>query len=100
MILGMAKSTHSSEDRAVTIRPRAVVLDRAQDVLDERSLEMRGFFMACLAAVAADPDVLLTHIAQYWPEPKRRGRPPKTAANADRPAPPSEEDRAADDASA
>jgi len=89
--------THRKEDQALTVRPPADAVEPAQQVLAERSLEMRGFIAACLYAVAADPDAFIGGIAEFWPPPKKRGRPPKAAEQAERPTP--IEDRAQDGSS-
>lgn len=62
-------------DPPLTVRPPADVLAGAQAVMAERSLEMRGFVSACLAAVAHDPDGFLRVLDGHWPPEKRRGRP-------------------------
>ncbi|MTD57176.1 hypothetical protein [Amycolatopsis pithecellobii] len=73
-------------DPALTVRPPAEVKDRADAVLKERGLPMRGFVVACLAALADDPDAFLAHLAKHWPAEKPRGRPRATDRAADRPA--------------
>ncbi len=62
-------------DPALTVRPSAEVKSRADTVLKERGLEMRGFVVACLAALAAEPEPLLATLKQHWPAEKPRGRP-------------------------
>jgi hypothetical protein len=62
-------------DPALTVRPPAKVKTSAEEVLEARGLEMRAFVVACLATLAAEPDVLLDLIGKRWPEPKPRGRP-------------------------
>jgi hypothetical protein len=66
-------------DPALTVRPPAEVKDRADAVLKERGLEMRGFVVACLAALADDPDALLAHLGKHWPAEKPRGRPRRSS---------------------
>ena len=75
MILGMG-SQHA--DPALTVRPPAEVKAAAQAILDQRDLELRAFITACLSAIAAEPDRMLTLLAEYWPQAKRRGRPRRT----------------------
>ena len=62
------------------MRPGAAVKAAASKVLSDRELEMRAFIVACLAALAADPDGLLAMLAPHWPPPKPRGRPPRRTA--------------------
>ncbi len=40
---------------------------------------MRAFVTPCLAAVEAEPDKVLKLLARYWPAPKTRCRPPRSA---------------------
>ncbi len=65
-------------DPPLTVRPPADVKQRAQDVLRERDLEMRGFIVACLATLADRPDSFLAELAEHWPPQKPRGRPRHT----------------------
>lgn len=69
-------SKHVDTDTPVTLRPPSGVLAAAQDRLTERSIGMRAFFSACLAALVNNPDGFLQGLEGYWPTPKRRGRPP------------------------
>jgi len=62
-------------DPALTVRPPGEVKSQAEAVLKERGLEMRGFVVACLSTLAAEPDALLAQIAGRWPAEKPRGRP-------------------------
>jgi hypothetical protein len=76
MILFMASSQHA--DPQLNVRPPAAVMNQAKDVLRERDREIRGFVVACLAALNADPDALLAQLAEHWPADKPRGRPRRT----------------------
>ena len=67
---------------ALTVRPPAETLERAQEVLSERSVEMWAFIAACLAELAADPDGRLQRLAEFWPPPRRRGRRPRAEIEA------------------
>ncbi|MFG1913081.1 hypothetical protein [Kribbella sp. NPDC048928] len=71
-------------DPALTVRAPADVKGRATEVLQARGLEMRGFVVACLTALAADPDALLNQIEPHWPAEKPRGRPRREPAPPDR----------------
>jgi hypothetical protein len=68
-------NSQHAEPEGLTVRPGAEVKAAASKVLAARELEMRGFIVACLAALAADPDGLLAMLAPHWPPPKPRGRP-------------------------
>lgn len=60
---------------ALTVRPPADVKAAAQTELDDRGKEMQAFVTACLAAVANEPDKMLSVVEKYWPAPRPRGRP-------------------------
>jgi hypothetical protein len=62
-------------DPALTVRPPAAVMNQAKEVLDGRGREIRGFVVACLSALNADPDRFLAQLAEHWPPTKPRGRP-------------------------
>jgi hypothetical protein len=62
-------------DPALTVRPGAQVKDAASRVLSERHLEMQAFIVACLIALAVDPDLFLATVRPHWPPAKPRGRP-------------------------
>ncbi len=76
-------------DAALTVRPPADVKGAAQEALAVRDREMRAFVVACLTALAADPDRLLDLLGPYWPARKRRGRPRGTRVDTVRVARPS-----------
>lgn len=63
-----------AEPEALTVRPGAEVKAAASRVLSERDLEMRAAIVACLTALAADPDGFVATLAPHWPPPKPRGR--------------------------
>jgi hypothetical protein len=60
---------------AVTARTEAQVKDAASKALTDRGLEMQAFIVACLIALAADPDRFVATVRPYWPPVKPRGRP-------------------------
>ncbi|WP_216216881.1 hypothetical protein [Amycolatopsis aidingensis] len=66
---------------ALTVRAPAELKSAAQDVLNDRGLEMRSFIVACLTGLREDPDGLLDVLARHWPAPKPRrgGRPPRSS---------------------
>lgn len=49
----------------------------AQQVLKSEGRQLKGFVIACLRALLANPERFLAHLDGHWPEPKRAGRPPK-----------------------
>lgn len=69
-------------DPALTVRPPADLKTQAQQLLADRDREMRGFVVACLAALKADPDGFLGRLADHWPAPKPRGRPHRATGDA------------------
>ena len=73
-------TSQHADPEALTVRPGAKVKAAASKVLSDRELEMRAFIVACLAALAADPDRFLATLAPHWPAPKPRGRPPRRMA--------------------
>ncbi|MFE3280060.1 hypothetical protein [Nocardia sp. NPDC059239] len=53
-----------------------------QQLLKARELETKAFLVACMEALAADPDAFLALLTPYWPAPAPRGRPwPKAEAS-------------------
>jgi hypothetical protein len=68
---------------ARTFRPEPGEYADAQADLTARGKEMDAFLRACLRWLHRDPDQSLAALAQVWPGPRRRGRPP-------RPQPPSQ----------
>jgi hypothetical protein len=66
-------SQHSGVALGVRLDPQ--VKAKGSEALDERDLEMTSFIVACLLALAADPDLFLAGLRPYWPRPKPRGRP-------------------------
>jgi hypothetical protein len=68
-------NSQHAEPEALTVRPGAEVKAAASRVLSERDLEMRAFIVACLTALAAEPDRFLATLAPHWPPAKPRGRP-------------------------
>lgn len=65
-------------DRALTVRPAEDIRAPAQAALAVRGREIGAFVAACLAALAADPDRFLAHLAPHWPAPRPKGRPRRT----------------------
>jgi hypothetical protein len=59
----------------LAVRPPVAVRTDAERVLADRGREMTGFIVACLARLAADPDLFLDELAPHWPAPKPPGRP-------------------------
>jgi hypothetical protein len=72
MILPM-NSQHA--DPALTVRPDVQVKDAASRVLSEHGLQMQAFIVACLTALAEDPEPFLATLRPHWPPVKPRGRP-------------------------
>ena len=68
-------NSQHADTAAVTVRTGPEVKEAATRVLDRRKLQMRAFIVACLTALAADPDKFLATLAPHWPAPKPRGRP-------------------------
>jgi hypothetical protein len=66
-------------DPGLTVRPPADLKAAAQDALRARGRETRGFVVACLAALVADPDAFLDQLTEHWPADKPRGRPRRPA---------------------
>lgn len=60
---------------AVTARTEVQVKDAATRALADRGLEMQAFIVACLIALAADPDRFVATVHPYWPAARPRGRP-------------------------
>jgi hypothetical protein len=60
---------------SLTVRPDRQVKEGADAALAARGREMQAFVVACLVALAADPDGFLAALAPYWPAPKLLGRP-------------------------
>jgi hypothetical protein len=81
MILIMP-SQHAHPAR--TFRPEPGEYADAQADLAARGKEMDAFLRACLLWLHRDPDRSLAALAEAWPGPRPRGRPP-------RPQPPSGE---------
>jgi hypothetical protein len=69
-------SQHAAET-SVTARTDDEVKAAATRVLDDRGLEMQAFIVACLLALAADPDRFIATVRPHWPPAKARGRPPR-----------------------
>lgn len=69
----MSGSHHA--EPAMTIRVPPGFKDDARDTLGRRGLELRAFIVACLGALRAHPEQILTLVEPYWPDPKPRGRP-------------------------
>jgi hypothetical protein len=68
-------SSQHADPAALTVRPGAEVKAAASRVLDGRNLQMRSFIVACLTALAADPDGFLATLGPHWPTPRPHGRP-------------------------
>ncbi|WJV51751.1 hypothetical protein [Streptomyces flavofungini] len=64
----------------LTVRPPAALKADAQKKLKDRNRETQAFVIACLNALAADPDGFLDRLAEHWPKDTPRGRPRRTAA--------------------
>jgi hypothetical protein len=79
MIICVMSSQH--RDKPLNVRPPTDDRERAQAALQSRDKDMTSFVTAFLRAVATDPDATLAFLAKFWPEPKPRGRPPKTGEN-------------------
>lgn len=77
-------------DPQLNVRPPTELRTDAQQLLEDRGLEMKGFVVACLTALTADPDQVLEWLRPHWPAPKPRGRPPKAADSTHEPEPQSE----------
>ncbi|SFW11611.1 hypothetical protein [Amycolatopsis australiensis] len=61
-------SKHANPQQ-LNVRPPAEDLAAAKRILSGRSREIRGFVIACLRALRADPDGFLGQLDQYWPPP-------------------------------
>lgn len=77
----MVDVSSNHADPPLTVRPPAEVLAATKDILDTHGHEIRGFVVACMNALGAEPDAFLAQLAEHWPAPKPRGRPPKAAAD-------------------
>lgn len=70
-------------DPQLNVRPPATVMNQAKGVLHDRGHEIRGFVVACLSALNADPDQFLAQLADHWPPAKQRGRPRQAQPESD-----------------
>ena len=61
------------------IRPPGEVVEAGRAALDAAGRTVTDFVTAALREVAADPEAVLERLAPHWPDPPRRGRPPKVA---------------------
>jgi len=62
-------------DPPLPVRASRPDQEAAREVLKRHGWGLTQFVVACLRAVARDPDTLLDTLAGDRPEPKRRGRP-------------------------
>jgi len=69
-------------DPPLPVRASRPDQEAAREVLKRHGWGLTQFVVACLRAVARDPDTLLERLAADRPEPKRRGRPAGAAAAA------------------
>lgn len=69
--------SNQHRDPAVTVRVPRQVKEAAQTQLDQRGLAKKAFVVACMAALAKQPDNLLKLLEPHWPTPSPRGRPYK-----------------------
>lgn len=70
-------------DTPLQARAPAPLKAEAQRVLRAHRRDMRGFVVACLTALTADPDRFLDQLDQHWPAQKPRGRPRRSPIAAD-----------------
>lgn len=78
------KASYNPEaNYAMTVRTPKRDQDAAKDALTERGWGLREFFVACLLAVAADPDAVLAQVEAHRREPGKPGRPRKDQAEPD-----------------
>jgi hypothetical protein len=75
--IGQSGDRHA--DPKLTVRPTEELRRAVLDLLRQRGLTAQDFMIACLSALASDPERQIEAVAPYWPEPKPRGRPPKKA---------------------
>lgn len=74
-------------DPQLNVRPPAAVMEQAKQHLAGHGREVRGFVVACLGALNANPDAFLAQLAEYWPADKPRGRPRRAPAAEVNPSP-------------
>jgi hypothetical protein len=65
----------SHADPQLNVRPPADLKAKAHAALVQRRRGLRGFVVACLSALVADPDGFLEGLAAHWPAEKPRGNP-------------------------
>ncbi|MBA8827757.1 hypothetical protein FHX42_005164 [Saccharopolyspora lacisalsi] len=70
-------------DPAITLRVSREIHDAAAARLDELGRTKSAFVQACMTALVADPDTVLPLLEPHWPEPKRWGRPRRSAGSPD-----------------
>jgi len=63
-------------------RPEPSESQPAEKLLEKRGHTMTEYLRACLLWLNADPDAALATLAPVWPEPRRKGRPPKAEDDA------------------
>jgi hypothetical protein len=73
----MGDERGASEGPDLFVRGPVPERDDVQALLHARKLQVKGFVIACMRALLADPDRFLAQLNQYWPEKRRAGRPPK-----------------------
>ncbi|OWL98820.1 hypothetical protein B7435_23870 [Mycolicibacterium peregrinum] len=61
----------------MTVRMPKGLREVARKALSARDRKLGDFVVACMNALRENPDDLLERLAPHWPEPNRRGRPPK-----------------------
>lgn len=74
--------TDRHKDQGPDVYVRGPVPEKAdaQRILAAENLQLKGFVIACLRALIADPKRFLKQLERHWPEAKHAGRPPKPPA--------------------
>lgn len=61
----------------MTVRMPEGLREAVRKALSARDRQLGDFVVACMNALREKPDDFLEGLAPHWPEPNRRGRPPK-----------------------
>jgi hypothetical protein len=69
---------HVEGEAPITLRPPRTLKQDAAAILRARGWDMRGYFVACLAALTTDPDTELAAKTPHRQPEKPRGRPRNT----------------------
>lgn len=72
-----AEENGTKRDPALTVRMPKGLREAARTALSARDRQLVDFIVACINALRENPDDFLNRLAPHWPEPNRRGRPPK-----------------------